>query len=47
MRCIELTSFDFSGLNVPPIVTHINAFITLDTLIDNFITINFDVGALT
>ncbi len=34
----------FLGLNVPPFVTHINAYITLDTLITNFITIDFDVG---
>ena len=33
-----------SGLNVPPLVTHVNAFITLDTLFDNMITIDFDVS---
>ncbi|RPD70056.1 hypothetical protein L226DRAFT_261105 [Lentinus tigrinus ALCF2SS1-7] len=37
-------STSLKGLNVPPIVTHINAFITLDTLIDNYITINFDIA---
>lgn len=35
----------FIGLNVPPIVTHINAFLTLDTIVDNFITIDFDVSS--
>ncbi|RDX40651.1 hypothetical protein OH76DRAFT_1365915 [Lentinus brumalis] len=37
-------STSLKGLNVPPIVTHINAFITLDTLIDNYITIDFDIA---
>ncbi|KAI0739355.1 hypothetical protein C8Q80DRAFT_1123812 [Daedaleopsis nitida] len=32
------------GLDVPPIVTHVNAYITLDTLITNFISIDFDVA---
>ncbi|OBZ73242.1 hypothetical protein A0H81_06855 [Grifola frondosa] len=40
---VELTT-SLQGLNVPPIVTHINAFITLDSLLDNLISINFDVS---
>ncbi|KAI0370690.1 hypothetical protein BV20DRAFT_966193 [Pilatotrama ljubarskyi] len=40
---VELST-SLKGLNVPPIVTHINAYITLDTLIDNFITIDFDIA---
>ena len=39
----EITT-SLKGLNVPPIVTHINAYITLDTLIDNYITIDFDIA---
>ncbi|TBU46075.1 hypothetical protein BD309DRAFT_663805 [Dichomitus squalens] len=35
---------NLKGLNVPPIVAHINAYITLDTLFDNFITIDFDIA---
>ncbi|KAH9934026.1 uncharacterized protein BXZ73DRAFT_100865 [Epithele typhae] len=33
-----------TGLSAPPIVTHINAFITLDTLVTNLITIDFDIA---
>ncbi|KAL1943642.1 hypothetical protein VTO73DRAFT_4087 [Trametes versicolor] len=40
---VELTT-SLKGLSVPPIVAHINAFITLDTLFDNFITIDFDIA---
>lgn len=31
-------------MNAPKILTHINAFITLDTLLDNLISINFDLS---
>ncbi|KAI0063538.1 hypothetical protein BV25DRAFT_1915044 [Artomyces pyxidatus] len=37
-------STSLQGLNVPPVITHIEAFITLDTLFDNMITINFDIA---
>ncbi|KAI0668274.1 hypothetical protein C8Q78DRAFT_1081656 [Trametes maxima] len=40
---VELST-GLKGLNVPPFVTHINAFITLDTLLDNLITIDFDIA---
>ncbi|KAI9066059.1 hypothetical protein FKP32DRAFT_1566723 [Trametes sanguinea] len=40
---VELST-SLKGLNVPPIVTHINAYITLDTLVDNFVTIDFDIA---
>ncbi|KAI0643298.1 hypothetical protein C8Q79DRAFT_1012595 [Trametes meyenii] len=40
---VELST-SLKGLNVPPFVTHINAFITLDTLFDNLITIDFDIA---
>ncbi|KAI0821788.1 hypothetical protein BC628DRAFT_1341231 [Trametes gibbosa] len=40
---VELSA-SLKGLNVPPIVTHINAFLTLDTIVDNFITIDFDIA---
>ena len=33
------------GLDVPPIVTHINSYITLDTLLDNLVSIDFDVSS--
>ncbi|KAI0631497.1 hypothetical protein C8Q77DRAFT_1218963 [Trametes polyzona] len=40
---VELST-SLKGLDVPPFVTHINAFITLDTLVDNLITIDFDIA---
>ncbi|KAI0773181.1 hypothetical protein BD413DRAFT_603560 [Trametes elegans] len=40
---VELST-SLHGLDVPPIVQHINAYITLDTLFDNFITIDFDIA---
>ncbi|KAI8977823.1 hypothetical protein BD414DRAFT_466746 [Trametes punicea] len=40
---VELST-SLKGLNVPPIVTHINAYITLDTLFDNYVTIDFDIA---
>ncbi|EJD03283.1 uncharacterized protein FOMMEDRAFT_168292 [Fomitiporia mediterranea MF3/22] len=32
------------GLNHPTLITHINVFITLDTLVTNMVSINFDVA---
>ncbi|CDO73852.1 hypothetical protein BN946_scf185016.g9 [Trametes cinnabarina] len=40
---VELST-SLKGLNVPPFVTHINAYITLDTLFDNMVTIDFDIA---
>ncbi|KAI0660249.1 hypothetical protein C8Q70DRAFT_914138 [Cubamyces menziesii] len=40
---VELST-SLKGLNVPPIVTHINSYITLDTLIDNYVSIDFDIA---
>ena len=37
-------STNLKGLNVPAFLTHINAYITLDTLITNMITIDFDIA---
>ncbi|TFY72142.1 hypothetical protein EVG20_g865 [Dentipellis fragilis] len=37
-------STSLQALNVPPIITHINAFISLDSLVTNEIEINFDVA---
>ncbi|THH12496.1 hypothetical protein EW146_g7640 [Bondarzewia mesenterica] len=37
-------STSLQGLNVPPIITHINAFITLDSLVTNLISVNFDIS---
>ena len=37
-------STSLTGLNVPAVVTHINAYITLDTLVTNMITIDFDIA---
>ncbi|KZV76329.1 hypothetical protein PENSPDRAFT_747787 [Peniophora sp. CONT] len=31
------------AMNSPPILTHVNVFITLDTLVDNLVEVNFDV----
>ncbi|KAH8119480.1 hypothetical protein DFH11DRAFT_1722990 [Phellopilus nigrolimitatus] len=36
-------SSSVTGLNFPTIITHINVFITVDTLLDNLVSINFDV----
>ncbi|KAA1471743.1 hypothetical protein DENSPDRAFT_133322 [Dentipellis sp. KUC8613] len=40
---IHLTT-SLQALNVPPIITHINAFISLDSLLSNEIEINFDIA---
>ncbi|EPQ57376.1 hypothetical protein GLOTRDRAFT_120580 [Gloeophyllum trabeum ATCC 11539] len=37
-------STSLKGLNVPPIITHINVYIGLSTLFDNIVDINFDVS---
>ena len=31
-------------MNAPPILTHINVFITLDSLVTNLVSINFDLA---
>jgi|SRR5712672_651900 len=46
-RCLSRTCdlIYFEGLDVPPIITHINAHIPLSALVDNLIFIDFDVSA--
>ena len=36
-------SADLPAMDAPPILTHVNVFITLDTLVDNLVSVNFDV----
>ncbi|KDQ57731.1 hypothetical protein JAAARDRAFT_69819 [Jaapia argillacea MUCL 33604] len=39
---LSLTT-SLNGLNVPPIITHINVFLGVSTLTDNMVSINFDI----
>ncbi|KAI5120964.1 hypothetical protein M0805_006636 [Coniferiporia weirii] len=36
-------STSLTGMNFPTLITHINVFVTLGTVLDNFVSINFDI----